>query len=111
MSPRAQAGAGGTTAFAVRSKFIGRPTDLRPGIWPWSLLAALAASTERVQLGTLVLATSFRPPALLAKMAATTDLIAGGRLILGVGCGWHEPEYRAFGFPFDHRVGRFEESL
>jgi alkanesulfonate monooxygenase SsuD/methylene tetrahydromethanopterin reductase-like flavin-dependent oxidoreductase (luciferase family) len=44
-------------------------------------------------------------------MAATTDLIAGGRLILGVGCGWHEPEYRAFGFPFDHRVGRFEEAL
>jgi alkanesulfonate monooxygenase SsuD/methylene tetrahydromethanopterin reductase-like flavin-dependent oxidoreductase (luciferase family) len=78
---------------------------------PWSLLAALATATDRVELGTLVLATSFRPPGLLAKMAATTDDIAAGRLILGIGCGWHEPEYRAFGYPFDHRVGRFEESL
>jgi len=78
---------------------------------PWSLLAALAVATERVELGTLVLATSFRPPGILAKMAATTDDIAGGRLVLGLGCGWHEPEYRAFGYPFDHRVGRFEESL
>ena len=77
----------------------------------WTLLSALAASTSRVQLGTLVLATSFRSPGLLAKMAATADDVAGGRLILGLGCGWHEPEYTAFGFPFDHRVGRFEESL
>jgi len=67
--------------------------------------------TERVELGTLVLATSFRPAGLLAKMAATADDVAGGRLILGLGCGWHEPEYRAFGYPFDHRVGRFEEAL
>jgi len=74
-------------------------------------LAALAASTTRVELGTLVLATSFRPPAVLAKMAATIDRIAGGRLILGLGCGWHQPEYDAFGFPFDHRVGRFEEAM
>jgi alkanesulfonate monooxygenase SsuD/methylene tetrahydromethanopterin reductase-like flavin-dependent oxidoreductase (luciferase family) len=64
-----------------------------------------------VELGTIVLATSFRSPALLAKMATTLDAISGGRLILGVGCGWHEPEYAAFGFPFDHRVDRFEESL
>jgi alkanesulfonate monooxygenase SsuD/methylene tetrahydromethanopterin reductase-like flavin-dependent oxidoreductase (luciferase family) len=76
-----------------------------------SVLAALAASTRRAELGTLVLATSFRPPAVLAKMAATIDRVAGGRLILGLGCGWHEPEYRAFGFPFDHRVGRFEEAM
>jgi alkanesulfonate monooxygenase SsuD/methylene tetrahydromethanopterin reductase-like flavin-dependent oxidoreductase (luciferase family) len=76
-----------------------------------SILAALAAATERPELGTLVLATSFRPPSVLAKMAVTIDDVSGGRLILGLGCGWHEPEYRAFGFPFDHRVGRFEESL
>jgi len=78
---------------------------------PWSLVAAVAASTRRVQIGTLVMATIFRPPGVLAKMAATTDDVAGGRLILGLGCGWHEPEYQAFGYPFDHRVGRFEEAL
>jgi probable F420-dependent oxidoreductase len=77
----------------------------------WTLLSALAAVTDQVELGTLVLATSFRPPGLLAKMAATADDVAGGRLILGLGCGWHEPEYQAFGYPFDHRVGRFEEAL
>jgi alkanesulfonate monooxygenase SsuD/methylene tetrahydromethanopterin reductase-like flavin-dependent oxidoreductase (luciferase family) len=58
-----------------------------------------------------VLATSFRPPGITAKMAATADDVADGRLILGLGCGWHEPEYLAFGYPFDHRVGRFEEAL
>jgi probable F420-dependent oxidoreductase len=77
----------------------------------WTLLSALAAATERVELGTIVLGTGFRPPALLAKMAATVDEVAGGRLILGLGTGWHEPEYAAFGYPFDHRAGRFEEAL
>ncbi len=77
----------------------------------WTLLAALAAVTERAELGTIVLGTGFRPPALTAKMAATLDEVADGRLILGLGTGWHEPEYRAFGYPFDHRAGRFEEAL
>jgi alkanesulfonate monooxygenase SsuD/methylene tetrahydromethanopterin reductase-like flavin-dependent oxidoreductase (luciferase family) len=76
-----------------------------------TLLAALAAVTDRAALGTIVLGTGFRPPALTAKMAATIDEIANGRLILGLGTGWHEPEYRAFGYPFDHRAGRFEEAL
>ncbi len=81
-------------------------------VWEgWSLLSALAATTQRVEIGTLVVATSFRNPALLAKMADTVDEISGGRLILGLGAGWHEPEYRAFGYPFDHRVSRFEEAL
>ncbi len=77
----------------------------------WSILAALAADTERVELGTLVMALPFRNPAVFAKMAATVDEISGGRLILGIGTGWHEPEFDAFGIPFDHRVSRFEEGL
>jgi probable F420-dependent oxidoreductase len=82
------------------------------GPWEsWSLLAALAAVTSRVQFGPLVCCTSFRNPALLAKIADTVDEISGGRLILGLGAGWHEPEYTAFGYPFDHRVSRFEEAL
>lgn len=77
----------------------------------WTVLAAIAEATQRVELGTLVMCTEFRNPALLAKMAATLDHISGGRLILGIGCGWHDPEYEAFGYPTDHKVGRFEDSL
>ena len=76
-----------------------------------TLLSALAAVTRRVELGPIVACTAFRNPALLAKMADTLDEISGGRLILGLGAGWNETEFRAFGYPFDHRVGRFEEAL
>ena len=75
------------------------------------MLAALAAATSRVELGPLVASTSFHAPAMLAKKAATVDEISGGRLILGLGAGWNETEYRAFGFPFDHRISRFEEAF
>jgi probable F420-dependent oxidoreductase len=82
------------------------------GPWEsWSVLAALAAVTSRVSLGPLVASTSFHNPAMLAKKAATIDEISGGRLILGLGAGWNETEYRAFGFPFDHRAARFEEAF
>jgi probable F420-dependent oxidoreductase len=77
----------------------------------WSILAALAADTSRVELGTLVLAIPFRNPAVLAKMAVTVDEVSEGRLILGIGAGWNEPEFDAFGIPFDHLVSRFEEAL
>ena len=82
------------------------------GPWEaWSQLAAIAALTNRVEFGPLVASTSFHSPAMLAKKAATIDEISGGRLILGLGAGWNETEYRAFGFPFDHRVSRFEEAF
>ena len=82
------------------------------GPWEaWTQLAAIAALTERVEFGPLVASTSFHGPAMLAKMATTIDEISGGRLILGLGAGWNETEYRAFGFPFDHRVSRFEEAF
>jgi probable F420-dependent oxidoreductase len=77
----------------------------------WTILTAIAAVTERVEIGPMVLALPFRNPALTAKMAAELDGLSGGRLILGIGCGWHEPEFDAFGYPFSNRVGRFEEGL
>ncbi len=66
---------------------------------------------ERVAIGPLVAATSFHNPAMLAKKAATGDEISGGRLIHGLGAGWNETEYRAYGFPFDNRVDRFAEAF
>jgi probable F420-dependent oxidoreductase len=88
------------------------PRVHQQGAWDvWSLLAAVAATTERIEIAPLVACTSFRNPALIAKMADTIDEISGGRLILGLGAGWHEPEYAAFGFPYDHRVSRFEEAI
>jgi probable F420-dependent oxidoreductase len=82
------------------------------GPWEcWTMLAAIAVCTSRVTLGPLVASTSFHAPAMLAKQAATVDEISGGRLILGLGAGWNETEYTAFGFPFDHRISRFEEAF
>jgi probable F420-dependent oxidoreductase len=89
-------------------RFDGETTGIHEA---WTVLSAIAEATTRVELGTIVMCTSFRNPALLAKMAGTLDHVSGGRLILGVGCGWHDPEYEAFGYPTDHKVGRFEEAL
>jgi alkanesulfonate monooxygenase SsuD/methylene tetrahydromethanopterin reductase-like flavin-dependent oxidoreductase (luciferase family) len=89
-----------------------RPNERPRGPWEaWSVLAALAAATDRIQLGPLVACTAFHAPAMLAKKAATVDEISNGRLILGLGAGWNEPEFRAFGFPYDQRVARFEEAF
>ncbi len=87
--------------------------DGRPerGPWEaWTMLAALAGITSRVSLGPLVACLGFHEPAVLAKMAATVDEVSGGRLVLGVGAGWNQTEFDAFGIPYDHRVARFEES-
>jgi len=82
------------------------------GAWEaWTMLSAFAARTERIELAPFVTSTGYRNPALIAKMAETLDEISGGRLILGIGSGWAEPEYAAFGFPYDHRASRFEEAL
>jgi alkanesulfonate monooxygenase SsuD/methylene tetrahydromethanopterin reductase-like flavin-dependent oxidoreductase (luciferase family) len=84
----------------------------RRGIWEgWTLLAALAEATTKIELGTLVMCTAFRNPALLAKMADAVDEVSAGRLILGLGAGWHEPEFRAFGYPFHRLASRFEDAL
>src|SRR4249920_2769896 len=73
---------------------------------PWPRVLEFALRAESLGLGLRM-----RNPALLAKMAATTDDISGGRLTLGVGAGWHDPEYSAFGYPLDHRLGRTEEAF
>jgi alkanesulfonate monooxygenase SsuD/methylene tetrahydromethanopterin reductase-like flavin-dependent oxidoreductase (luciferase family) len=113
-------------AMAVRAEDLGfdsvwygdhllyrRPGDDRArGPWEaWTTLAGLAAATSRITLGPLVAATAFHAPAMLAKQAATVDEISGGRLVLGLGAGWNETEFAAFGFPFDRRISRFAEAF
>ena len=91
---------------------FGDPDGEWSGAWEsWTLLSALAASTQRVRLGTYVLAAPLRPPALLAKMAETLDEVSGGRVILGIGAGWNEIEFTSYGVPFDDRFARFEDGL
>jgi alkanesulfonate monooxygenase SsuD/methylene tetrahydromethanopterin reductase-like flavin-dependent oxidoreductase (luciferase family) len=87
-------------------------SDPPKGQWEcFTFLPALAEATERIQLGTLVACTAFRNPAMLAKIAITLDEVCNGRFTLGLGAGWNQREFDAFGFPFDHRVDRFEEAL
>jgi alkanesulfonate monooxygenase SsuD/methylene tetrahydromethanopterin reductase-like flavin-dependent oxidoreductase (luciferase family) len=84
----------------------------RRGVWEgWTLVSALAEATTRIELGTLVMCTAFRNPGLLAKMADAVDEVSAGRLTLGLGAGWHEPEFRAFGYSFDRLASRFEDAL
>ena len=100
--------------FFLSLERYGAGDGLQGALEPMTALGALGATTERVRLGTLVLATPFRHPAILGKMAATIDLVSGGRLDLGVGSGWYEEEFEAFGYPFGTSAERFavlEESL
>lgn len=93
----------------VPEKLQGRPPL---GAWEcWSLLSAVAAVTDRVEIGPLVACTGYRNPALQAKIAETIDEISGGRLILGLGAGDFQSEHRAFGFEWEQRITRFEEAL
>jgi F420-dependent oxidoreductase-like protein len=75
----------------------------------WTTMTACAAITRHARVGGNVLCNAFRSPALLAKMAATLDVISGGRFELGIGAGWHEPEYRAYGFDFPGPGVRIEQ--
>ena len=90
----------------------GTPDD-GPTLECWAVMAALAASTERLRLGTLVCGNTYRHPAVLAKIASTIDQISGGRLLLGLGAGWQVNEHRAYGidlFDVPTRLDRFEEA-
>lgn len=80
----------------------------------WSLMAALAASTETIRLGQMCTCMAYRPPAYLAKVAATIDVISGGRLEMGIGAGWYDHEYRGYGYEFgkpSHRIGMLREGV
>ena len=91
---------------------LGGPDE--PILEAYTLLGALAARTEHVQLGTLVTGVTYRNPALLAKMVTTLDIISKGRAILGIGAAWYEPEHDGFGFPFPRageRLDRLEEAV
>jgi alkanesulfonate monooxygenase SsuD/methylene tetrahydromethanopterin reductase-like flavin-dependent oxidoreductase (luciferase family) len=103
----------GLDSLWVCDHFVSRPPGQPPeGIHEgWTILSALAARTTRIEVGSLVMCVSFRTPALLAKMAVSADVVAGGRLTLGLGAGWYDSEYGAFGYPTDHRIARFEEAL
>ena len=103
----------GYDAIWVGEHLLYRWPDREPrGPWEaWTLMSALAAVTSRVTIGPLVACAAFHNPALLAKQAVTIDEVAEGRFVLGLGAGWNETEFRAFGFPFDHRIARFEEAF
>jgi alkanesulfonate monooxygenase SsuD/methylene tetrahydromethanopterin reductase-like flavin-dependent oxidoreductase (luciferase family) len=98
--------------LADHFSFEDAETDEVRGVWEaWTMMAAVAAEVPDVQIGSLVACTGFRNPGVIAKMTESIDEISGGRFILGLGAGWHEPEYRQFGFPFDYRVSRFEDAI
>ena len=94
--------------------FLDSASEDRDALEAWSVLSAAAVITDRIHLGTLVTGNNYRNPALLAKIAATVDSISGGRMELGIGAGWKEIEYNAYGYDFPSvrdRMEMLEESL
>lgn len=86
--------------------------DETVGTWEaFTMMAAIAAAVPDINIGPLVTGAGFRNPGLIAKMTETIDEISGGRFVLGIGAGWNKPEYEQFGYPYDHRASRFEESI
>lgn len=108
--------ASGFDSFWVSDHFFGGPggTPDRNCLEAWTLLAALARDTARIRLGVLVAAVQYRNPALQAKIAAGVDHMSGGRLEFGIGAGWKEDEYRAYGYEFPppgQRVEQLKEGI
>lgn len=86
------------------------PDQPQFGVWErWTFLMGLAESTTRVEIGALVMCVPFRNLAQLAKMSVTADEVSSGRLILGLGAGWHEPEFNAFEISYEHLGSQFAE--
>jgi alkanesulfonate monooxygenase SsuD/methylene tetrahydromethanopterin reductase-like flavin-dependent oxidoreductase (luciferase family) len=103
---------GADSIWVADHLFYEPPDEPKVGIWEaMTMLAALADATERAELGPLVMCTPFRNPGLIAWMANTLDEISGGRFVMGLGAGWHQPEFDAFRFNFDRRVSVFADSL
>ena len=106
--------AAGFDALWIADHFSMGDGEERPflGVWEsFTLMAGLAARVPDVQIGSMVVCTGFRNPGVVAKMSEMIDEISGGRFILGLGAGWHKPEYDQFGLPFDHRYTRFEDAI
>jgi F420-dependent oxidoreductase-like protein len=104
----------GFDGFWVVDHMWGRGAPDVPCLEGWSLLAALAEATTRIRLGVLVTCNSYRNPGMLAKAAATVDHVSGGRVELGMGAGWMDEEYRAYGFEFPDvatRLAQLGEAL
>jgi probable F420-dependent oxidoreductase len=102
----------GVSSLLIRDHFSAGAFGLQ--LAPFSALAAAAAVTERLRVGTMVLSNDFRYPAIVAHEAASLHHLSSGRFELGLGAGWYQPEYRAAGIPFDpagRRIDRLEESL
>ncbi|MSQ12070.1 MAG: LLM class F420-dependent oxidoreductase [Dehalococcoidia bacterium] len=96
----------------IQIPFVGAAEE--PILEPYTALAALAAATSRIRLGTMVTGTPYRNPAHLAKIGATLDVISNGRLFMGIGAGWFEREFNAYGWefpPLKDRMGRLREAL
>src|SRR5919108_3501109 len=108
LAPDTYAADAGIARDRIRSS--GDGSSPMPLLECWTTLSALARDTERIRLGTSVLCNSYRLPSVLAKMGATLDVISRGRLELGLGAGWFEREYRAYGIPFP-RIGERIEQL
>lgn len=101
----------GYHALYLCDHFLARTEELskKPNLECWTTLSALSTITKQLRLGSLVTAVGFRYPSLLAKIASTLDVLSQGRLEFGIGAGWYEAEYLAYGYPFPKTAARIEQ--